>query len=206
MEDQQKFAVPLNRDTEHIFYNQRMIIDAPILTEPRTWKVSKINRLSSRGLCMCTCAQDSFDQHSDYVEIDKNGNVIGMWANYYSSNIEPKPLEPNLEDYIISKNKIVITHAGLKPEIKIGGSYKTFNVKYLNSDDEELTLPFGGIWEYLIDDVLIDPTLITNIDDGMGKNKVKFNGDLSYLGKILTIKYTSGDGVIGTIDVEIKRL
>lgn len=200
-EDQQKFVVPLNRDTEHIFYNQRIIIDAPVLSEPRTWKVSKINRLASRGLCMCTLAQDSFDQHSDYIEIDDNGNVLGMWANYYSSAIEPQPLESD----VIINNKIVINYSGLKPEIKIGGSYKTFTAKYYDENDNELPIS-GGIWEYLIDDIPIDPDLITSIDDGFGKNKVKFNGDLSYLGKIITIKFTSSDGVTNAIEVEIKRL
>ncbi len=34
-EDQYKFAVPLNRDTEKLYYNQRIIIDNKVLSEPR---------------------------------------------------------------------------------------------------------------------------------------------------------------------------
>ena len=36
-EDQQKFIVPLNRDSETLFYSQRMIIDNNVLTEPRVF-------------------------------------------------------------------------------------------------------------------------------------------------------------------------
>lgn len=201
VEDQQKFAVPLNRDTENIFYNQRMIIDSGVLSEPRAWKVSKVNRISPNGIARITLAQDKFDQHKDYIELDDNNNVIGMWADYYNDKILP-------EDYAEPEEKVninvQITYAGTKPEIKIGGSYKTFTAKIFDGD-VEIPIMNPGTWEYFVDGNDVS-SMIDNIDDGTGKNKVKFIGDLSFIGKILTIKYTSYDGYDNTIDMEIKRL
>ena len=76
-QDQQKFVVPLNRMTENIYYDQRMIIDAPVLTEPRTWIVSKVNRIAANGLVHVTLAQSKFNAHTDYIETDGDGNVYG---------------------------------------------------------------------------------------------------------------------------------
>ena len=86
VEDQQKLAVPMTRDTETLFYNVRMLVDTKV-DNPRAWLISKVNRISPNGICRITLAQDIFDQHTDYIEKDKNGDIIGMWANYYKSNI-----------------------------------------------------------------------------------------------------------------------
>jgi len=61
VEDQQKFAVPMTRETETLFYNIRMIIDANVETEPRCWLISKVNRISPTGICRVTLTQDNFD-------------------------------------------------------------------------------------------------------------------------------------------------
>lgn len=178
----------------------RIILDAPVLTEPRTWKISKINRLASNGLCLATCAQDEYNANTDYVELDDNGNVIGMWADYYSSNIEPTEKPDDTKDI----DRVEVKFAGTKPEVKIGGSYKTFTAT-LYKNDVAVPISALGLWEYFIDGNPVN-SLIDNIDDGAGKNKVKFIGDLSYIGKVLTIKYTSADGESDSVDVEIKRL
>ena len=64
-----------------------MIIDAKVETEPRCWRVTKIDRIAPNGLVMTTLAQDRFDQIHDYIEHDKYDNIIGMWADYYSSSV-----------------------------------------------------------------------------------------------------------------------
>ena len=129
IEDQQKFVVPLNRDSEKLFYNQRMIIDAPVLTEPRAWKISKVNRISPNGLTRITLAQDRFDQHRDYIELDDDGDVIGMWADYYLSTV-PTDHDENPPQ----EETCIITYSGVKPELKVGGSYKTLTSTYYDAD------------------------------------------------------------------------
>ena len=200
-EDQQKFAVPLNRDTEKIYYDQRFIIDSKVLTEPRTWRISKINRISPTGIVRATLAQDEFNEHRDYIELDNNGDVIGMWASYYDTNT---PLVDFDEEQPQVDWNVRITYSGVKPEIKIGGSYKTFTAK-LYDGETEIPITDPGTWEFFIgtDDA---SSLVTTIDDGSGVIKVKFNGDLSYIGKVLIIKYTSYNDISADIEVDIRRL
>lgn len=198
-EDQQKFAVPMTRDTETLFYNRRMIVDTKVSSEPRAWLVSKVNRITPNGICRVTLAQDTFDQHNDYVEKDENGNIVGMWANYFNNNVEPTPIVPDEISGVTAK----ITCSG-KPQFRIGGSPKTFTVTYYDDENQEITDHSVGSWALSIDgttvpDAVVELTLIDN------KVKVKFLGDDSYIGKILTIKNISED-VTASLDVEIIAL
>ena len=66
MENQTKAALPLNRISEDIFYDKRMILEPlGIETEPVVWKISKVERASSNGILMLTFAQDLYDEHKD---------------------------------------------------------------------------------------------------------------------------------------------
>lgn len=168
-----------------------MIIDNNVKTEPRTWEVTKVNRLSSFGLSVVTLAQHKFDEHTDYIELDKDGNVIGMWADYYSSNITPTDFEPNKE------TTATIKYSGLQPQIKIGGSYKKFTIVF---DDEET---HEGTWSFKIDSHDASELVKTILDDNT--IKVKFIGDEEYLNQILTISYTT-EGSTYSVDVEILSL
>lgn len=206
VQDQQKFAVPLNSITETLFYNHRMIIDSCLYnpdSEPRAWLISKVHRISPDGIARITLAQDTFDQHRDYIERDTDGNVIGMWANYYNSNVEPTPVIPSEEEQYTPAITSVITCSG-KPQFRIGGSAKTFTVKYYYSDGDEIPDHEVGGWSFSIDGETVPNTLFNFTVDN-NKIKVKFLGDDSYIGKILTITNTSAD-VTSSIDIEIIAL
>ena len=176
-----------------------MIIDSCLYNsdaEPRAWLISKINRLSPDGIARITLAQDVFDQHNDYIERDSDGNVIGMWANYFNSAIEPTFVPQDEPSSIWSK----ITCTG-KPQFKIGGSAKTFTVTYYDNENQEMTDHSVGSWALSIDGVDVSSSLFTITEDG-NKAKIKFLGDDSYIGKILTITNSSGN-VVSSLDVEI---
>ena len=206
VQDQQKFAVPLNAITETLFYNHRMLIDSALYNpdaEPRAWLISKINRISPDGIARITLAQDTFDQHNDYIERDADGNIIGMWANYFNSNVEPTPVTIDDDSNNYSSITSTITCSG-KPQIKIGGSAKTFTVKYYdNVGDEIFNHEIGG-WSFAVDGEDVSNTLF-NFTVDANKIKVKFLGDDSYIGKILTVTNTSND-VTSSIDIEIIAL
>lgn len=205
----------MNRDTESLFYNLRMIIDNKVLTEPRAWKISKVNRIKGNGLTHITLAQDIFDQNKDYIEKDENGNVIGMWADYFvQGQIIP-------EDYPTSLPSIhsEISYSGTKPEIKINGSYKKLTVDFF--EDNEKTEYHSSIWSYGIrNGELIEPinnpedllTILTHNDSSdvlENQIKVKFHGDDSYIGKVLVITNTApvnDDNIISHLELEIKPL
>ena len=202
VEDQQKFAVPLNEITETLFYNKHMIIDSALYnsdSEPRRWKVSKVNRISPNGIIRVTLTQETFDQHKDYIERDSGGKIIGMWADYYDSYIEPVSIDSDTSYSSISSN---ITCSG-KCQIKVGGSAKTFTVNYFDVNGNLMPDFTPGTWSFEIDGNPVSDTLmeLTQFEDNR-KIKLKFLGDDSYIGKILNITNTS-NRVNASLDVEI---
>ena len=214
IEDQQKFIVPLNDITEHLWYNQRMIIDAKVSTEPRAWEISKINRISPNGLVKVTLAQDNFDQNNDYIERDINGNIIGMWADYYNTVIKEEQ-KINADENITHYSSI--TYSGIKPQIKIGGSYKKFTVNFYDSNNSEEIEFKNGNWKFFIrnkDETITEAQdgsdivqfLDTASDLNENQIKVKFIGDSSYIGNILIISYIDELGGQSIVEMEIMGL
>lgn len=188
----------MTHDTETLWYNIRMIIDTKVETEPRAWLISKVNRISPNGICRTTLTQDTFNQHTDFIEHDESGNIVGMWADYFSSNITPTPVDVDEPTTITSS----ITCSG-KQQLKIGGSAKALSVTFYDENGEIIDYQ-SGEWNYMIDDVdALDLLTITEVSDG--KIKVKFDGDDSYINKILHVTFTSGD-ISSSLDLEILPL
>ena len=196
VEDQQQFIIPLNKLTEQVWYNNRYLIDAKVdQDEVRAWHVSKINRLDLPGCAMVTLAQDHFDPTKDYIEKDNDGNVIGLWADYYDKPVTPEPYNPSP---IHSTG--VITCAGSQ-EIKVGGSYKKFTINFY--DEEGIPLPFKeGVWSFWIDGVQIEPIISTSsIEANQIKAKLPNNG--LWLNKIMIVKYVTTEEEPITTEFEI---
>ncbi len=183
MQDQQKIILPMNRDTENIYYNQRLIIDNNVITEPRTWEVSKVNRINSNGVVLITTAQTLFDPHRDFIEKDNDGNVIGMWASFFDSGYIPQ--DPPSDEEVLP----TISYSGIKPELKVNGSYK----KLTTSDGG------GGTWSYAISGE--DASSLVNVltaaessDVEDNQIKIKFTGSSIYIGETLVVTYTNESG------------
>lgn len=193
----------MTRETETLFYNIRMLIDTKVESEPRAWLISKVNRISPNGICRVTLTQDNFDQHKDYVEKDDNGNIIGMWANYFVSNVEPKPIP--IDDPTPSPTTTATITCSGKQQIRIGGSAKTFTVIFADEDGTPVDM-LPGTWKFSIDGESVPQELLslTVIDNRV---KVKFLGDDSYIGKILIVTYKVDDEDITTsLPIEIIAL
>lgn len=212
VEDQTKFCLPLTRDTETLYYNTYLVIDANVLDNPRVWQISKVNRSNSKGVAIFTVAQDLENQHITKAEYDEYGNVTKWWADWDSTAIEPveavnnNDFSPTTPDDTPSPTPTLIskiTCSG-KPQIRIGGSAKTFTVIYMDTEGNIIDqLPDG--WGFYVDDVSVPPNLLTLSSDG-NKVKVKFLGDDSYIGKIFTVKCFIGDDATSSFDVEILAL
>ena len=202
VEDQQKIAIPLNEITETIEYNKRFLIDSNLFSkdsQPRAWLLSKTKRISPNGICVATFAQDTFDQHHDYVERDESGKVIGMWADYFQSAVIPEDsyTEPTLLIDKICK----ITYSGTSNQIKVGSS-KTFTVTFYEDDQVVDFVP--GTWLFEIDGADASDVLSLSYP-AQNKARAKFTGGDKYIGKIITVKYTSGE-ITGSSEVEIIAL
>ena len=202
----------MNDISATIFYNQRFIISAPI-PEPLAWRLTKQEDISPKGVRKLTFAQDKFDQHNDYIEKDEDGNIIGMYADYYKNY-------DKVHDYnnlVVDNNQFdefddfddfdtpnvqhitsVIKCSG-KKQIKVGGSYKTIAVTFYNNDEE--IEPLENLFSFSIEgnnaDELFDVTYIST-----NSIKIKFLGSDEYLGKVVTVTNISNN-VTSTLDIEI---
>ena len=212
VEDQYKFALPLNRDTEKLYYNQRIIIDNKVLTEPRTWQITKINRVAPNGIARLTVAQNHFDQNIDYVEFDDYGNIIGMWADYFTSPIEPS------DNPDPAPNPAVIEYLGGTPNMKVGGGFKKYSIVF----SDGIFKP--GTWQYFTrkteDDPWVPFTEMMEVTAGLLPNEIKLHFGLDkdktstkttkdyydYINSILKITYTTTDGIETSLEATITSL
>lgn len=205
-ENQRKCILPINDITETIFYNQRFIISAPI-PEPLCWRITKLEDISPKGVRRLTFAQDLYNEHTDYIERDETGSVIGMYADYWKEGIEPKVVEnnndPDSDFYEKPDVTSTITCSG-KQQIRIGGSPKTFTVTYYDEEHNEILDHPVGDWIFKIDDEPVENELFDLTFDG-SKVKIKFLGNDDYIGKILTVTNQSGD-VSSSLKIEIIAL
>ena len=189
-----KAYLPLNDITENINYvdensnNQRMIISAKT-KHPLAWKLTKLENTKPLGLLQLTFSQTSFDQNNDYIEKDDDGNIVGMWADYFSST---EPTDPDTPSPTPSTTYGKITAS--TSTIKVGGSYKTLTLKLYDADDNEVTDNYSSAtfdWSCYIkgDEDKVQPNAATLIKgSAFNQAKIKFADDRSYLDKILVVK------------------
>lgn len=192
VENQDKIWLPLNSITEKIGYtnyygdktNQRLIVSAPVET-PNTWEVTKVENTQPFGIQKITIYQDHFNPHRDYIERDDNGKIIAMWADYFSSNVEPvyndsPPLTSDINCVITSSTQ----------SIKVGGSYKLLTVKLCDNNGKDITKDYSSTpinWSYIIDGQDASQVITQLSQSEFNKVKIKFTGDRKYLGKILLV-------------------
>ena len=166
----------------------RVLVSA-FTDNPVAWIISKVETANNLGLQMLTLYQDFFDQNKDYIEKDSNGNIIGLWADYFDSNIEPtdpdtpSPTPSNIYGKITASTST----------IKVGGSYKTLTLKLYDADNNEVTDNYSSAtfdWTCYIKgnerDDLSDKVAWLN-GSLFNQKKIKFPDDRSYLNQILVI-------------------
>lgn len=151
-------------------------------------------------------AQDLYNQHTDFIETNNEGNVIGLWADYYKENITPT--DHDIVPEIVNKYS-VITYSGTTPIMKVGGSYKKFTVTFYK--DDEVTDFEDGEWSFTIDDIdatdlikVLTPTYSSELNEN--QIKVKFIGSGSYIGKNIVATYTSTTGIKSSVTMDIAGL
>ncbi len=194
----------MNNHTVNIFYDQRVVISEP-REEPIVWQATKIEDLNVKGIVRVTFAQKRWNEHTDFIEKDPEGNVIGMWADYYADGLVPTDSDDTYQLAIYG----TITYSGASPLIKVGGSYKKFTVTFFDLNGE--TRHRDGTWSCLMDgqDVSDLVTMLTPDDSKDIKEnqvKIRFDGDDTYIGKSMTIQYVSDDGITAKVDVGVVGL
>ena len=155
---------------------------------PIAWHISKVEGVNPLGIMHYTLAQTVWNQHTDVIEYDNDGNVVGMWCDLYKETNLPSdnPTQPDPE---LSGNYAIISYAGAEPHVKVNGGYKAVTVTYYNVN-ELLDDQTPGEWSYWIDDTEVSDLIRVLETDSPNTIKIKFLGDENYLGEVLTVKNT----------------
>lgn len=191
-ENQDKVWLPLNPITEKIWYTNESSKNMRVLVSSFTdnaiaWQISKVENAQPLGVQKLTLYQDFFDQHRDYIEKDSDGNIIGMWASYFDSEITPTdPSTPTTPPSSITARISASTST-----IKVGGSYKNLTVNLFNDSNEDITTEYADAtftWTCFIDNEDWTDKVTWRAGTEYNQKKVKFPNDTSVIGKILSVK------------------
>lgn len=191
-ENQDKVWLPLNPITEKIWYTNESSKNMRVLVSSFTdnaiaWQISKVENAQPLGVQKLTLYQDFFDQHRDYIEKDSDGNIIGMWASYFDSEIAPTdPDTPTTPPSFITTKISASTST-----IKVGGSYKNLTVNLFNDSNEDITTEYADAtftWTCSIDNEDWTDKVTWRAGTEYNQKKVKFPSDTSTIGKILSVK------------------
>ena len=191
-ENQDKVWLPLNPITEKIWYTNESSKNMRVLVSSFTdnaiaWQISKVENAQPLGVQKLTLYQDFFDQHRDYIEKDSDGNIIGMWASYFDSEITPTdPSTPTTPPSSITARISASTST-----IKVGGSYKNLTVNLFNDSNEDITTEYADAtftWTCSIDNEYWTDKVTWRSGTEYNQKKIKFSNDTSVIGKILSVK------------------
>lgn len=159
VENQKKLWMPTNNDTRTIVYNEHITIsDNPY--RRTSWEVTKYVDTEPQGLVKLTLAQQleySSRDNLSWVNIysdEISATNYGVESDFYEPRTNDKlqhtPTEPlDIEEVELMEDNSTITFSGVKPNLKVGGSYKTFTAN-LNI----LGKPYWRI-HYLLDDAVV---------------------------------------------------
>ena len=193
-ENQDKVWLPLNPITEKIWYTNESSKNMRVLVSSFTdnaiaWQISKVENAQPLGVQKLTLYQDFFDQHRDYIEKDENGNIIGMWASYFDSEIVPT--DPSIPT--TPPSSITAKISASTSTIKVGGSYKNLTVNLFNDSNEDITTKYADAtisWSCSIDNEDWTDKVTWRDSTEFNQKKLKFPNDAAVIGKILTVKCT----------------
>lgn len=175
--------------------NLRVIVSA-LVKKPQAWQISKVENTNEIGIQLITLYQDSFNPHTDYVNLEKKE----MYADYYSKSTEPISDTDTIVKDCKSAEILASTNT-----IKIGGSYKLLSIVVKDENGNDITDNYcDAILEWSCgikyDDEL-EESKRTWLDlKEFNKIKLKFSNDRSYLGKTLEVrcKIIMGDEILNS--------
>lgn len=207
-DNQDKILLPMNSITEKFWYtsedskNMRVVVSA--LTEhPTVWTVTKVENSMPFGIQKLTIYTAFWNEHTDYVNLETGE----MYADYFDSEITPT--DPDTKPTPSPVTNILATITSSASTIKVGGSYRTLNIKLSNDSGEDVTDTFGDTksnfdWHFEIDNE--EYKGIIRNDLSFCQMKIKFPDDYDYVGKILTIYCTITNETLGYIHSEKLQL
>lgn len=155
VENQKKLWLPVNQDTQTIVYNEHITIS----TNPyrRTaWEITKVIDTEPAGLLKLTLAQQlELGSRDDLTWVNITSDEIsdelhGAHYDFYQSRINDKPQHTPTDPFEVDESMISFT--GVKPNLKVGGSYKTYTANFYKNGEFVEKIPYWTI-SYIVNDV-----------------------------------------------------
>lgn len=191
VENQLSCWVPTNDVTDTIDYDMRFLITRN-KQHPIAWTVSKREDVTPMGITKITFKQDAFNPNTD--------NVEELIADYYQSSLPP---EEETEDTPSTDGFMDITYSGTKPQIKCGGSFKSFTCA-LKNNDGSIIENFSPVWKVILPEGR-DKDFEISIDNE--KLKIKCLPVYDLIGSVVTIQATDqSTNITNSIEVEVVGL
>lgn len=179
------FWVPTNIEVNTISYDTRFLISNEGRLPPLAWKVTAIKDMGPVGLTRFCLSQDLYNDTKDNPEL--------MIADYFASEIEPTPTEPEVE----LAGEAAITYNGSKPTVKVGGSWKVFTPAFSNTD--------AVVSKWTVSDengdISANDNYIIERDGELLKLKVVL--DYNLVGSVLIIQLIGSDSSTAELKVEV---
>lgn len=202
-ENQSKIWLPLNPLTEYFYYsnngkNQRLIVGA-LTKHPTVWQISKIENAEPIGIQKVTLSQDFFNKSTDYV----NFQTGEMYADYYSSSVEPENGNINNSCVLSSSSNV----------IKCEGSYKLITANFYDSGGNDITSGYldsitPASWTCSIDgeDFTSNELISWKKQENPNEIRIKIGNAKKYLTKVLVVRCSTGEDISGEIQLEISAV
>ena len=189
-DDQDKFFLPWNPISAELVHDTRLIISM-LKKRPWVYRITKVDDTGTRGLVIFTIKQDKFEPDHDYVCMDPSKEDYGyMYADYYSSDIEPCDNDDTPEC-----DKHVITIETVNNTVKLRSS-KVLTAKIYDDDGNDITDMYKDsecIWDFemslvrALNRLIVVDEEYSQKDGNKFKCKFKFNGDEQYLGHVIKV-------------------
>lgn len=148
VENQKKMWLQTNSDTQTIIYNEHFTISNNPLRRT-AWEVTKVVDTEPIGLTKLTLAQQ--------LEYDNRDNL--SWVNTTSNKLsdtehgidydffQPRTNDVAQHTYVKkpTTDNNIITFSGIKPNLKCGGSYKTYTANFYNNNQLVGYTPYWSV-------------------------------------------------------------
>lgn len=138
VENQKKLWLPTNSDTQLITYNEHITVSVNPLRRT-AWEVTKYIDTEPAGLIKLTLAQQpeysSRDNMSwvntttDELSDTDLGNAYDFFQPRTNDKVQHTPADEQIAD------NSIISFSGVKPNLKCGGSYKTYTANFYQNEE-----------------------------------------------------------------------
>lgn len=191
VENQKKLWLPTNEDTQTIIYNEHITISNNPLRRT-AWEITKVIDTEPAGLTKLTLAQQlEYSNRDNLSWVNTSSNTLsdtehGIDYDFFQLRTNDVAQHSTLNEHTPNNN--IITFSGVKPNLKCGGSYKTYTANFYNNGQIVSYTPYWSI---------------AYIKDGSEVCVVKFDysGDNLVVNGVFDVtkdrKVTFGDNVFG---------